>query len=394
MDRKSRARRTRCRGPEARLSLIAMPWHSTPWHSTSDPRIRGFGGRSFPDRACHGITGHTEDPEEIVRHGPNRSRNLEPPMSVRVEDRSPLRMSLLVPDVSLVPSMIPLVRRPQRAVRHPDQGFLDRPHVPGRESPVHRECAQVEDSVSFDATREIDERIDVREDQIPDRAEDRFASVQSWVPRSCHGAVLGAAAEQKDDMIEVILGFHVGEDRRISVLLEDRRGAQCALQAMHLVRPDDAAKGVEGFPMLFTIVGQRLEPPLHLFRRISGFDDRSFSRGEHRPGRGGARTMFQALGAFLDFVLVPIPVRGFAVHGRALAAHRSSNRLYLQDATDTAQATTNKTMIDNPIVSKFKPASESPKGPVNWSWAPTKVRISMPPTPNATTTETIVTVRL
>src|SRR2546425_4301660 len=389
MDRKSRARRTRCRGPGARLSLIAMPWHST-----SDPRIRGFGGRSFPDRACHGITGHTEDPEEIVRNGPNRSRNLEPPVSVWVEDRSPLRMSLLVPDVSLVPAMIPLVRRPQRAVRHPNQSFLDRPHVPGRESPVHLEDAQVEDSVSFDATREIDERIDVREDEIPDRAEDRFASVQSWVPRSCHGAVLGAAAEQKDDMIEVILGFHVGEDRRISVLLEDRRGAQCALQAMHLVRPDDAAKGVEGFPMLFTIVGQRLEPPLHLFRRISGFDDRSFSRGEHRPGRGGTPTMFDAFAAFLEFVAVPNPVRGVSDHLRSRGANPSSSPMYLQYATDTAQATTNKTMIDNPIVSKFKPASESPKGPVNWSWAPTKVRISMPPTPNATTTETIVTVRL
>src|SRR2546426_5731307 len=96
MDRKSRARRTRCRGPGARLSLIAMPWHST-----SDPRIRGFGGRSLPDRACDDITGHTEDPEEMVRNAPNRCRNLEPPVAVRVEDRSPLRMSLLVSDVAL-----------------------------------------------------------------------------------------------------------------------------------------------------------------------------------------------------------------------------------------------------------------------------------------------------
>src|SRR3989442_14315628 len=104
-------------------------------------------------------------------------------------------------------------------------------------------------------------------------------------------------------MVEVILGLHVGEDRWVSVLLEDRRGAQCALQAMHLVRPDDAAKGVEGFPMLFTIVGQRLEPPLHLFRRISGFDDRSFSRGEHRPGRGGTRAVFWGLAPLFDFLL-------------------------------------------------------------------------------------------
>src|SRR3989441_5718643 len=280
MDRKSRARRTRCRGPEARLSLIAMPWHSTPWHSTSDPRIRGFGGRSFPDRACHGITGHTEDPEEIVRNGPNRSWNLEPPVSVLVEDRSPLRMSLLVSNVSLVPSMIPLVRRPQRAVRHPDQGFLDRPHVPGREPPVHLEDAQVEDSISFDAAREIHERIDVREDEIPDRAEDRFASVQSRISGSCDGAILRPAAEQQDDMVEVILGFHVREDRRGSVLLEDRRGAQRALETVDLVRPDDASKGVEGFSMLLTIVAQRLEPSLHLFRRIGGFDDRAFSLGE------------------------------------------------------------------------------------------------------------------
>src|SRR2546426_12063175 len=224
------------------------------WHSTSDPRSGGSGRRSFPDRACHRITGLPDDPEEMVRNAPNRCRNLEPPVSVRVEDRSPLRMSLLVPDVSLVPSMIPLVRRPQRAVRHPNQSFLDRPHVPGRESPVHLEFAQVEDSIPFDATREVHERIDVRKDEIPDRAEDRFASVQSWVPRSCHGSVLGAAAEQQDDMIEVILGFHIGEDRRISVLLENCRCTQGALETMDLVRPDDTPERMEGFSMFLTIV--------------------------------------------------------------------------------------------------------------------------------------------
>src|SRR3989475_11681564 len=131
-------------------------------------------------------------------------------------------------------------------------------------------------------------------------------------------------------MVEVILGFHVGEDRRVSVLLEDRRGAQCALQAMHLVRPDDAATGVEGFPMLFTIVGQRLEPPLHLFRRISGFDDRSFSRGECRPVRSRTRATFEAFAALLDFVLVSIRVCRSAVHVRSPAMTRSSNRLYFQ----------------------------------------------------------------
>jgi len=79
--------------------------------------------------------------------------------------------------------------------------------------------------------------------------------VKSRISRSGHGAVLGTAAEQQDDMVEVILGFHVGDDRRISVLLEDRRGAEGTLQAMDSVRPDDAPESVEGFAMLFTIVG-------------------------------------------------------------------------------------------------------------------------------------------
>src|SRR3989442_6603238 len=107
MDRTLRARRTQCRVPSAGLWSIAMRWHET-----SDPRSGGSGHRQLPDRACDGITGLTQEPEEMVRNAPNRCRNLEPPVAVRVEDRSPLRMSLLVSDVSLVPSVIPLVRSP------------------------------------------------------------------------------------------------------------------------------------------------------------------------------------------------------------------------------------------------------------------------------------------
>jgi len=154
-----------------------------------------------------------------------------------------------------VPPLIALVRCPQGAVRHPNQRLLDRPHVSGREPPVHPERAQVEHSVPFDATGEIDERIDIREDEIPDGAEHRFASVEPRIPRSRYRAVLGAAAEQQDDVVEVVLRFHVRQDGRISVLLEDRRRAERAFEAMDLVRPDDAAKRVKGLSMLFTIVG-------------------------------------------------------------------------------------------------------------------------------------------
>src|SRR2546425_2356825 len=284
----SRGRKIRCRGPRARPSSIAMPSCSA-----SGRRSGGSRGRVRLNRACPGNTRTRQDPEENVRNPPNRAVDLEPPVAVRVEDGPPLRMSMLVSDVSFVPPLIALVRCPQGAVRHPNQRLLDRPHVPRRESPVHPERTQVEGSISFDATREIDEWVDVREDEIPDRAEDWFASVEPRIPRPCHGAILRTAAEQEDDVVEVVLRFHVGEDWRISVLLEDRRGALRACEAMGLVRPDDAAKRVKGLSMLFVIVRQRLEPPLHLFGRTGGIDDGSFSRCEGRARRGGARATFE-----------------------------------------------------------------------------------------------------
>jgi len=140
-------------------------------------------------------------------------------------------------------------------VRHADQSLLDGPHIPCREPPVHAERAQVEDPIPFDATRQVHEWVHVREDEIPDRAEHRFATVEAGIPRSRYRAILGAAAEQQDDVVEVVLRFHVGEDGRISVLLQDCRSAQCTFEAMDFVRPDDAAKRVKGLSMLFTIVG-------------------------------------------------------------------------------------------------------------------------------------------
>src|SRR2546430_4542264 len=101
MDRTLRARRTQCRVPRARLWSIAMRWHST-----SDPRSGGPGHRSLPDRACDDLTGLTQEPEEMVRKAPNPCRDLEPPVAVRGEDRSPPPMALLVSGVALVAPVI------------------------------------------------------------------------------------------------------------------------------------------------------------------------------------------------------------------------------------------------------------------------------------------------
>src|SRR5439155_15518190 len=150
--------------------------------------------------------------------------------------------------------------------------------IPRREPPVGSQRPEVQNPVPVDAAREIDERIDVGVDEVPDGTEHGLATMEAWVPGARHGAIPASIAEQKDDMVEVVLGFEIDDDRRISMLLEDRRRAQRTLETMDLVRPDDAAKRVEGLSAFLMVVRQRLEPPLHLLRRVGGFDDGAFSR--------------------------------------------------------------------------------------------------------------------
>src|SRR2546426_10026523 len=154
--------------------------------------------------------------------------------------------------------------------------------------------------------------------------------MEAWVPRARHGAVAGPVAEQEDDMVEVVLGFEIDDNRRVSMLLEDRRRAQRTLETMDFVCPDDAAKRVEGLSVFFVIVGQRLEPSLHLLRRVGGFDDRAFPRREHRPWRSGVRATLESTAYHVDFVCAPIRIRTSGAHVRSLDANRSSNRLYFQ----------------------------------------------------------------
>src|SRR2546427_6304657 len=219
---------------------------------------------------------------------------LEPPATAWVELGPSVRVACLVPRVPRVPRSVPRVRCPQAAVRHPDERLFHRPDIPGREPPVGSERPEVQNPVPVDAAREIDERIDVGVDEVPDGTKHGLATMEAWVPRARHGAIPASIAEQEDDMVEVVLGFEIDDDRRISVLLQDRRCAQRTLETMDLVRPDDAAKRVEGLPMFFMIVGQRLEPSLYLLRRVGGFDDGAFSRRECRPWRGGGRAGFWA----------------------------------------------------------------------------------------------------
>jgi hypothetical protein len=101
-------------------------------------------------------------------------------------------------------------------------------------------------------------------------------------------------------MVQIVLRFQVDDDRRVSVLFEDRRGTEGALEAVDLVPAHDAAKRMEGFASFLMIVWERIEPALHLLRCIRGLDDGSFSRGERRPGRGWTRARFDATALLVD----------------------------------------------------------------------------------------------
>src|SRR2546428_8327895 len=187
-------------------------------------------------------------------------RRLEPLVTARVELRPSVRIARLVPFVPRVPCSVPRVRRLQAPMGHPDERLFHRPDVPGREPPVGSQRPEVQNPIPVDAAREVDERIDVGVDEVPDGTEEGLAAMETRVPRARHGAVSGSVAEEEDDMVEVVLGFEIDDDRRMSMLLEDRRRTKGTLETMDLVRPDDATKRVEALSAFLMIVGQRLEP--------------------------------------------------------------------------------------------------------------------------------------
>src|SRR5207247_10423756 len=105
---------------------------------------------------------------------------------------------------------------------------------------------------------------------------------------SSAGAELASCAEREDDVIGVVLRFESEHRRRISMLLEDRRGGQRGLETMGLARPDDPAKGAEGLAAFLVVVGEGLEPPLHPLRRRRPLEAATFLRRAGGPWRGMA----------------------------------------------------------------------------------------------------------
>ncbi len=203
-------------------------------------------------------------------------------------------MACLEREVPPMPLRVPLVRRPERPVGHVDEGALDGPYVPLADSPFDSpEASEVNGSVSVDAARPVDVRVEVAPDEVAERAEHGPAAEKPWVSGLRDGAPSAASPEDEHDVVEVVDGFHVEEQRRIPVLLHDRRRGQGSLEAVRGPKAGDDPERSEGLASPLVVVWKPAEPPLNALGRAKPLGQRPFPRGERIPPRSG-RERFRA----------------------------------------------------------------------------------------------------
>ena len=182
------------------------------------------------------------------------------------------------------------IRRSDGAMRQVDQDLLHMPQVVRRAAPVvASERPQVEHAVAGDASADVDVGLDVAAGEIAQRAEDRLAAVQSRVARPCDAAPAGGRAVHEDHVIELVLGLEAHHQRRPAVGFEDHRGAERRFHAVSGAERHDGAEGPLRVALGFGVVGQGIEPPLHLQRRAQAGDEALLAprelAGRHQQGR-------------------------------------------------------------------------------------------------------------
>ena len=86
-------------------------------------------------------------------------------------------------------------------------------------------------------------------------------------------------------MVEFVDGFEAHYERRVAVLLQDDGGGQRRLQAMRGVMPDDAAKASQrgAARRRLGVVGQCVQPALHVIRRLQPRDQPPLGMCEFKP---------------------------------------------------------------------------------------------------------------
>ena len=173
-------------------------------------------------------------------------------------------------------------------VREIDQHLLDLPHVLRRQTPVVAGAASSLRSASAEtlqAAGVIDVAVVVTPRQRARRAEARLAAVQAGVARAGDRAPARVVAIDEDHVVEPVLRLEAHHERRIAVLLHHHRRKQRRLEAMRRLEARHRAETAQGLAAGFGVVGQRVQPALHLRRRVEPRDERALGAGEGQRGR-------------------------------------------------------------------------------------------------------------
>ena len=89
--------------------------------------------------------------------------------------------------------------------------------------------------------------------------------------------------EWEQDVVQLVLGFEVEEQRRVAMLLENCGGGEGSFQAVRAPVPHHTAKSPQRFSALLPVIGQVAKKGLDLARSPVFLNDGPFLGAKRRP---------------------------------------------------------------------------------------------------------------
>jgi hypothetical protein len=162
----------------------------------------------------------------------------------------------------------------------------DLPDVLVRQPPVIvPQHAQIDDGVRLDAACGIDVRLDVAERERARRREERQSSVQAGIARARDRSPSRWRAIDEDDVIEQVDRLEAQDERRVSMLLHDRRGGECGFETVCRACTDDTTKAPQRLAPGLRVVRQCVQPALDGERRTKPVDDLTLRASQRKRWR-------------------------------------------------------------------------------------------------------------